>query len=61
MNEVEDSIFWFCDSESIVAQLEEMMNSSEAALEGSMCRQENLFTFHSLQQASSNMKHQSVL
>lgn len=63
-NEVEDGIFWFCNSESILAQLDEMINRAEAALEGSTCRQENLFTSHSLQQMYTyfqHMKHQSIL
>lgn len=51
-NEVEDGIFWFCNSESILAQLEEMTKRAEDTLERSTCRQENLFTSHSLQQVS---------
>lgn len=49
---MEDGIFWFCNSESIQAQLEEMINRAETALEGSTCRQENLVTSNSLQQVS---------
>lgn len=57
---MEDSIFSFCHSESILAHPKETINRAEAALEGSMCRQENLFTIHSLKQISSTVYSFSV-
>lgn len=43
---MEDGIFWFCYSESILAHLEEMTNRAEAALEGNV-QTKILFTVHS--------------
>jgi len=57
---VEDGIFWFCHSESILAHPEEIINRAEAALEGNTCSKGNLFTTHSLQQISSTAYSFSV-